>query len=247
MDTLAQNVVGVSHKLEEAAGDATIPRSNIYATWRRNLSGDVPGDQFPWPTMISAINYGMSYTASMFWAGSNLFVDCRTGNCTFGPYQSLTVGTQCHETTNLLDIDADNISLPDGPYLRSADGILNVSSTTEYPTADYFTDIGPLILNFQAIARPVEEEPTAIHCVMYWAVGTYLTTNMTNYTLYELDEVLWTNTSQEAKTSLNQTDHIWLVPPECWVNGTKFSDKKHDQCENFVHSTAQLGLQVYTF
>ncbi|KAF2115360.1 hypothetical protein BDV96DRAFT_646365 [Lophiotrema nucula] len=246
MDTMAQNVVSTVQRLEVTGGEATAPRNNNYATYNVYTSGEDPGDQLPWPSMVSAINFGMSYTASMFWAGSLLPVDCLTGNCTFGPYQSLGVENICHDVTHLLDkSDASVYSLPDGPFLRANDGLINISSTTDYPTNDLFPDIGPLITNFQAIANPSLEEPVAIQCALYWAVSTYTASNMTNYTFYEPTTSVWTNTTEEAMTKYNQTEYIYMTPPECWVNGTQFKDTSDERCLNWVGSLAQLGLQNF--
>ncbi|KAF2478285.1 uncharacterized protein BDR25DRAFT_309066 [Lindgomyces ingoldianus] len=245
MDTLVQNVVDTEHKLEITRGVATLPRTNNYATFNMYTSGEDPGDQLPWTTMVTAIDFGMQYTASYFWAGSNLFVYCLTGNCTFGTYQSLVVEPQCHDMTKYLDTsDADVYKMPDGLYLRKEDGLLNISSTTKYPSNDLFPGIGPLILNFQAIANPSLDKPVAIQCVMYWSVNTFGSTNMTNYTLYEVETSRWTNTSEAAKTEYKQKHGIWLIPPECYLNGTQIKDPaKDDRCINWITPMAQLGLQ----
>ncbi|ORY07298.1 hypothetical protein BCR34DRAFT_27719 [Clohesyomyces aquaticus] len=247
MDTLVQNVVDTEQHLEVTRGVATLPRSHHYASFNMYTSGEEPGDQLPWPTMVSAIDFGMQYTASMFWAGSNLFVYCITGNCTFGNYQSLVVLPQCHDMTEHLDkSDPDIYMLPDGLYLQKRNGILNISTTTEYPTSDKFQGIGPLISNFQVIANPRLEEPTAMQCAFYWSVATFRSANMTNFTLYEPDVTYWTNTSDAAKTKYKQPEDIWLIPPECYLNGTEIKDpKSDDRCINRVTPLAQLGLQNF--
>jgi hypothetical protein len=249
MDTLAQNVVDTYHKLQVIPGVATVPRTNAYQTFRPYLTGRTMGDQLPWPAMISAINYGMSYTASLFWADLGVPYVCVTGNCTLEAYQALEVTSQCRDMTDRLDLnDPEIIQMPGGPHLRKGDGYLNISTTTEYPAPDLFSDVGPLIANFKAISNTNLEtlnETTAIQCVMYWAVGTYQTTNLTNYTLWEIPSSMWTNTSEEARTSHNQTDEIYLYPPECWVNGTRINEKDDWQCTYFVAPLAQLGLQNY--
>lgn len=207
------------------------------------------GDQLPWPEMISAINYGMSFTNSLFWHDMGVNYTCITGNCTVEAHQRLEVTSQCRDMTDRLDLsDPDMIQLPGGPQLRKGDGYLNISTTTEYPSADLFSDVGPLIANFQAISNTNLEdrnESTAIQCVMYWAVGTYKITNLTNYTFFDIPSSLWTNTSEQARTMYNQTDRVLLYPPECWVNGTRIKDKNDWQCTYFVDPIAQLGLQNY--
>ncbi|KAF2195656.1 hypothetical protein K469DRAFT_681934 [Zopfia rhizophila CBS 207.26] len=246
MDTLAQNVVGSVRRLEVTGGIATIPRTNNYATWNMYTTGEEPGDQLPWPEMVTAMNYGMSFTASFFQDGSVIPFTCKTGNCTFGPYQSLIVDHQCHDITDRLNASDDQVvRIPNGPFLRKKDGLLNVSSSTEYPSNDLFKDIGPLILNFQAITNPNLEKPIAIQCALYWSVSTFTTSNVTNQTLYELADATWTNTSEAAKTSYNQTKGVWLIPPECYVNGTQIEDTNDQRCQNWVSPLAQLGLQNF--
>ncbi|KAF2199504.1 hypothetical protein GQ43DRAFT_113870 [Delitschia confertaspora ATCC 74209] len=246
MDFFAQNVVDTYHNLEITSGVASLPRSHVYTTYTDYTTGEEPGDQLPWVTMISSINFGISYTASMFWADSNLLVWCRTGNCTFGSYQSLGLDRQCRDITEFLDTsDEGVIRIPNGPYLRKGDGLLNASTTTEYPSLDIFKDVGPLLVNFQAIANPMLEEPVAIQCVLYWSVSTFSATNMTNFTLYEPVSSTWTNTSDTARTSYNQSSSIYLTPPECWVNGTHITDPSNQHCTNRITSLAQLGLQNF--
>lgn len=248
MDTLAQNVLSTYSKLEITDGIATIPRINNYGTFNEYTTGDVPGDQLPWPSMVAAINYGLSYTSSLFWAGSELPVHCLTGNCTFGTYQSLIVERQCMDVTGYLDSSDDSVvKIPRGPHLRRLDGIINSSATTEYPAMDIFKDVGPLITNFQVITNPDLElwAPVAMQCVLYWAVNTFGNSSMTNFTLYEPITGRWTNLSTEARTTYKQPDYIILQPPDCWINGTQITNSTDERCQNWVGNLAQLGLQNF--
>ncbi|KAF2000615.1 hypothetical protein P154DRAFT_434859 [Amniculicola lignicola CBS 123094] len=250
MDTIAQNVVDTVIKSEVTGGMGILPRSNNYATFNKYTTGETPGDQLPWVSMVTAINFGTSYTSSFFWQGSQLPAVCWSGNCTFAAYQTLGVDAKCRDRTKDLDYGVEGlVGLADGPYLRRKDGILNVSSTTTYPPADLFPELGPLILNFQAIANPLiddQVDPVAIQCALYWAVGTYKTTNMTNFWLYDDPTSVATNTSEASRTKYGMEDYILIYPPECWVNGTiiEEKDERHfDLCTNWISPLGQLGLQ----
>jgi hypothetical protein len=247
MDTLAQNVIGTIQKLEVTEGIATLPRSTQYNTFLNYGTGKDLGDPLPWPSMVSAINYGMSYTGSLFWAGSSLPPICQTGNCTYGTYQSLVVESRCINVTERLDWGSypDVYYLPGGPYLRKADGMLNISTTTTYPPTNRFGHIGPLIVQFQAIANPFFEQPTAIQCVVYWAVAKFAQTKVSNYVLDDPITELWTNTTTEAETEYGSPDNIIIHPPECWVNGTEIKNATDERCEYWIHPTAQTGLQNF--
>jgi hypothetical protein len=247
MDTLAQNVIGTVQRLEITQEMATLPRSTQYNTYLNYGTGQYLGDPLPWPSMVSAINYGMSYTGSLFWAGSSLPPNCQTGNCTYGTYQSLIVESQCRNITEKLDWSTypDVYYLPGGPYLRKADGKLNISTTTTYPDPDHFDHIGPLIVQFQAIANPFYEQPTAIQCVMYWAVAKFAQTKVSNFVLDDPITDVWTNTSKEAETEYGSGKYILLYTPECWVNGTEIKNATDERCGYWVHPTAQTGLQNF--
>ena len=105
--------------------------------------------------------------------------------------------------------------------------------------------MGPLILNLQAVANPTGKDPTAMQCVMYWAVATFDNTNVTNFSLDEEPAKIWTNTSTVAKTSHLQNNTIYLTPPECWGNGTRIDNTQDARCQYTIHPLAQLGLQNY--
>ncbi|KAF2711381.1 hypothetical protein K504DRAFT_465145 [Pleomassaria siparia CBS 279.74] len=251
MDALAQNVIGTLQRLDVTEGTALLPRNNAYSTYTVYGNGSNVNNYLPWPSMISAINYGLSYTSSFFWAASSLPPTCTTGNCTFGTYQSLVVESKCLNISDTLDWDTypEAYYLPGshGLLLRKEDGRLNVSTVTTYPETDRFGDIGPLIAHYQAIARPYSDYrlPTAIDCVLYWAVAKYTESKVDSYTLHDLKSSSWTNTTEEAKTRFNMNHAIILRPPECWANGTEVKDATDDDCVYTIYPKPQLALQQY--
>lgn len=248
-----QNVITVRGQEREVVGLGQVqsPISKLYeGQWQLGASGYKPGDQMPKMWMISAINEGFFYPASI--QNSDTVVDlvtCPSGNCTFGLYSTLSLCYKCANVTD--DVLCGNAyldpkSCPTGARTRLPDdsvsldpqtGVVNITSDDSYPKYSNMTGIGPLVARYLGLGY--WDKPAYVtECALYWCVNTYNATVQNNV----FNEVLvssWTNLSA-PQTFYGQTSHIGLYPGECYVDGKASSD-----CVFGVDPTSHRALQNY--
>ncbi|KAF2807957.1 uncharacterized protein BDZ99DRAFT_500237 [Mytilinidion resinicola] len=249
MDTLAQNVINIEPRLQPVKNNATIPRNVVYdSVFTYNTNGT---SSFPAADMIGAMNFGLSYTSSDLPYLPPLPFSCFSSNCTYAPYQSLEVDGDCRDISSVLDTSDDAyLKLPEGLMLIKNGGILNTSATALYSSNEFFDwkNMGQLILNYQAIYVDAynDYKPSAVQCVLVWAVTTYSTTNVTRGELWATpDLTTFKNTSAEARTAYGQTNDIYIRPEPCYVNGTKLDSSTDPNCLYQVDAKAQFALQKW--
>lgn len=139
--------------------NCSVPVSNTYYdSWQY---GDGAGDELPLIPMVSAIDTGFMYPADYSdYDSIERYVDCATGNCTFGQYTSLAVCSSCANISDSVITpcyhdgcpSSERIHLPDDSLsLDPVNGYLNITSDTVYPNASLLPDIGPLIARYKAL------------------------------------------------------------------------------------------------
>lgn len=128
---------------------------------------------------------GAAY-AGLFGSGqSTLIPYCPSGNCTWAPYETLSLCSQCVDVTNLIDrkqldhqahgCDRDLISspcflsLPNGLSLQRSDDVMSNMSGTLPPMM--LDKVGYSIVNFSML--DVTFSPWAAECSLYWCINTY--------------------------------------------------------------------------
>ncbi len=132
----------------------------------------------------------------LFGSGHNALTPyCPSGNCTWAPYQTLAVCSQCVNAADLIEytrsdhqvqscnFDDDNSSclwsLPNGLALTDS-AILNTSGTLSPMMLD---NVGQSLVNFSMLGYDEKKDPVATECSLYWCVNTYTAIfNNTNFT-----------------------------------------------------------------
>jgi len=70
----------------------------------------------------------------------------------------------------------------DALYLDYYNGLVASAGYTDYPNPDLLSDIGPLIINFVALARSsLKDDPTGVDYALYWCFSDWFDTSNTNY------------------------------------------------------------------
>jgi hypothetical protein len=252
-----------------------VNRTNRYEVSTRQTSGDGLGDQLPAPQVIGAVPAGLSYgmsvdsfTTGLEAANAAVAPNCPSGDCIFGPFQTIGTGHICQNISNQIQRDGtnwflpENAGLPNRLYLSHENGIVNTTTTDLYPDSEWFPvgHLGPLISNTYILAD-LYDPPFALECALFWSV--YTITSKVNstvgYSEYRYDSktwpIQWNWTDTSIHTTTNQTNDIVLTPPHCFVNGAhidNINDPKvldpHDnqsECVFTVSALAHHGLQNY--
>lgn len=176
-------------------------------------------------------------------------VDCETGDCEFGYYQSLAVCSQCADLTSsvLYDSDLDIYWMSDYPniWLDGSQGVLNMTSTTQYPVSDALPQGGPLIASFQGMSAlntsSSGDAASAMECAIYWCIEQYHG-SMGNYSMTETIIRDWTNLALQL--SYDDPIDIELTPPTCYSDGIETSADA-PECTFTATKLAHRALQNY--
>ena len=122
----------------------------------------------------------------LFGSGNNAVTPyCPSGNCTWAPYQTLAVCSQCVDVTDVIEytlsdrrVQSCNFgddnwsclwSLPNGLALNDST-ILNASGTLPPMMLD---NVGQSLVNFSMLGYDEKNNPMATECSLYWCVNTY--------------------------------------------------------------------------
>ena len=131
----------------------------------------------------------------LFGSGHNTLTPyCPSGNCTWAPYQTLAVCSQCVNVTGLVkytqsnhqvqscELDDDESpclwALPNGLTLNDSIA-LNTSGTLPPMMLD---KVGHSLVNFSMLGYDEQNDPVAIECSLYWCINTY--TAIVNNTVF---------------------------------------------------------------
>ena len=134
--------------------------------------------------------------AGLFGSGQNTFNPyCPSGNCTWAPYQSLALCSQCVNVTSLIkptplgceryvescdfdgcdqhvDFSSCFFSLPNGLGLKASGRVKSAISGTLPPMM--LDRVGYAIANFSLL--DITDSPWAVECSLYWCINTYTAT-----------------------------------------------------------------------
>lgn len=119
---------------------------------------------------------------------------CPSRNCSWAPYQTLAVCSQCVNVTGLIEYTQSNHrvpgcdlddhessclwSLPNGLALNNG-AALNTSGTLPPIMLD---KVGHSLVNFSMLGYDQKQDPVATECSLYWCVNTY--TAIVNNTIF---------------------------------------------------------------
>ena len=151
--------------------------------------------RFSFPSDISSSFKAAAYNG-LFGSGHNTLTPyCPTGNCTWAPYQTLAVCSQCVNVTGLIkliqpnrqvqgcELDDDESpclwSLPNG-LTQNPNTTLNTSGTLPAMMLD---KVGQSLVNFSMLGNYHEQDDSvAVECSLYWCINTY--TAIVNNTVF---------------------------------------------------------------
>lgn len=244
----------------------SVPRTNRYEWWQYESSGAEIGDQIPIAAVQAAVDYGLSYGFS--WEGDQPVREpnCTSGNCDFGPYQTIGVDTICIDISDKIQSNGQDYYIPANAGLDSDlplpidGGLINSTTSFLYPDTDWFprlNDLGPLISNTYIISNwngSLNQPPFAVECILFWTVITYESETLGGY-WNETSLSNWTANYPINQTSFGQVNDITMTPPYCYVNGSSITDYYSEdvldpidgmsECIYTVKYMAQYALQYY--
>lgn len=239
----------------------TFPKTNVYSDYQ-----GMESDDDPWAatTMINAVKFGVSYMTGLDDAvNGEIPIDCPTGYCEFGQYQTLTIRSYCVDRSDEIlerEDDYPYLTLPDtdlrlyhkggkrddiGPYRQM---FITSRSYTNYSEKVFGGKLPTLITRTVVIVnRTGWETPVAFECAFRWAVRTVVGEVNQAYSSFMNETTVsynWTSTDKPKNENL--TFVLW--PNECWVNNTLVV-KEHNEtfynqeCSYRISKKAQKGLQ----
>ena len=123
----------------------------------------------------------------LFGSGHNAVAPyCPSGNCTWAPYQTLAVCSQCVNVAGLIEytrsdhqVQSCNLnvedsscswSLPNGLAPNDSSVVLNTSGTLPPMMLE---NVGQSLVNFSMLGYDKLNNPVATECSLYWCVNTY--------------------------------------------------------------------------
>ncbi|KAK2592312.1 hypothetical protein QQS21_010002 [Conoideocrella luteorostrata] len=197
LGTFIQNTVVVlsSDKFLGKGADAKLPIAYTFNTINPLSSKTHPEQSGTTTAMLASIMYGWSYyedvdREALSLSPSQVYVpfpvNCSTSHCTWGPVNTLSVGSKCIPM-NWADHDETIISLPK----KTA---YNMTSQNNIPRSSVnLKDSALPTLLYIAAAGYVndttpEAEIEAVECIMYWKVQRYSKTSLTGHIWSETRE-----------------------------------------------------------
>ncbi|KAH8657577.1 hypothetical protein BGZ60DRAFT_531733 [Tricladium varicosporioides] len=215
-----------------------------------------PDNAWPQTDLINGIKFGISYMSGIQDAiTANMPVQCPTGICDFGRYQTLGVESMCIDRSKeIMETRPNgfNYTLPGtGLTLRKVlskpnpQGLITAKSTNNTEST-LFPELGPRIVRTTLLINVWDSgEPVAMDCMLYWRVRTrdgFL--NITSGLVLEERRVPNATISWTPKTLPGGVSYS-IVPDECWVNNTKLVDKDSKDYENnCVYFVGYIGNQA---
>ena len=158
----------------------------------------------------------------LFGSGHNALTPyCPSGNCTWAPYQTLAVCSQCVNVAGLIEYtrsdhqiqgcnpDDDNSSclwsLPNGLALNDS-VVLNTSGTLPPMMLD---NVGQSLVNFSLLGYDEHNDQVATECSLYWCVNTY--TAIVNNTIFteRLSSSWYNATSTLPLANIPSADNLY--------------------------------------
>ena len=168
--------------------------------------------RFSYPNDLFSSFKGAAYNG-LFGFGQNALTPyCPSGNCTWAPYQTLAVCSQCVNVADLmvqrcnLDVYSSCLwSLPNGLALNDG-AMLNTSGTLPPMMLD---NVGQSLVNFSMLGYDETSDPVATECSLYWCVNTY--TAIFNNTIFteRLSRSWYNATSTLSLANIPSADDLY--------------------------------------
>ncbi|ORY12636.1 hypothetical protein BCR34DRAFT_587101 [Clohesyomyces aquaticus] len=233
----------------QITNETTVPRTSRFDLFRSTVSG-------PWPTtdMLNSIAWGNSDNTI---PQPRVTVDCPTGYCQFGLYQSLGVSHICvdrsadmatNENRTAYALPAANLAVMNTVSKSNPKGLVTVRSSTSADQTS-FPNIGPLLIRTSAIVNIWDDAPAALDCALFWSIHTY-NGSVAPETGFSLREDRWHDFNSHSVSSNPDEDIVLIQDPSCWFSNRHVSNVDepglYDKvCKNTVSHNASLALQHF--
>jgi Protein of unknown function (DUF3176) len=230
VNPIVQQLITVKTRPVDSAALASLGRAQSFLQYDSPPMIAMSADavSLPMPDMIGAMFEGIFFKPGSSSASSlEMSASCRTGNCTFPPFQSLAAGSSCEDVTHTINHTCGNdgayceYRLPNGLRVNRtfADTLWSSMVTTGYLDPVGAMRYGNSFFNFSTITtdgleESLEKGGTAMQCFLYWCVKTYKS-SVTNGQLHESVQDSWhSNTTEWLRSDgpLN-SKRLDLVPP----------------------------------
>lgn len=247
-DPFIQQVVTIKDQLVTTSEPASI---NVCDT---NAYDDYDAGSGPGGQTLPLRSLGAVYSGLFQYQGENRkssLMACSSGNCTFEPYQSLEICSECANITDLLNggrvslsesdqsVSYYNYTLPNGISWNSTNAIF-MQGTANYPLLRLNGNEKVVIANFTAMTSTPESVDgpalnpylNATECMLYFCIKTYEAASVRRGNLIE-DGYTTPSTTNYSRwfTSDNLDSNIGMTPSTCYLNGTRFeAPYKNNDC-----------------
>lgn len=253
LDPIIQQTVSINAHVVNSTEPATIGRAQSFLRYEHlsvpNAKGMEGYTDFPLPPtdMIAAMFDGIFSGASgPNTSSSSPNLSCPTGNCTFPPFQTLAVCSECENITNALHEKCDNreatvcdYSLPNGFNVRFyGPGFVATDGMSPLVGDQLYQSHPQTILNFTGIwsrfsattdtahfdtwGNTTKRDVTATQCSLYWCVNT-MQAVVTNGQISDTKIDSWYN---NKTTPVDRHDpssyNMKLKPPSLNPNDSSF-------------------------
>ncbi|KAL5358280.1 hypothetical protein BJX96DRAFT_163644 [Aspergillus floccosus] len=265
-EPFVQQVVAIEQKLIPAEDLASIQICNA-SMYKDFTHGGGPGLNALPLHSLGALYSGLFRAQG--YSSMTSAMQCPSGNCTFGPYQSLGICSRCANITELLHgskrtfaIEGDEhlssydpyyyYELPNGLAWNSSERRL-INTRTDVDLLRLNSSNTALITNFSAIALTIDslwsEPPSgwggspklnATECMLYFCVRSYEAAVHAG----GLSENTTSISSYSNYSSSAPLNNIFLTPNECYFNATRqkaYGDNEH--CAYMLSPFSHLAMR----
>jgi hypothetical protein len=198
-----QSVSYPSWKVPQSQKTASVPYAQAFRQYEAATFGGT--NTYVGEPMMAAMYNGV-FSSNLTQSSSSLQVTCATGNCTFPPYASLGVCSQCADVSSTLQSTSVEIpSDPSGPGEEGAGGAYGTRFTLPNGLSSLWTDRAVAFLNMSSPAKLNSDAlsaylrtgtistisvigfsrgfgmPFAVDCVWYFCVRSYNSSSSSTY------------------------------------------------------------------
>lgn len=274
IDALIQSAISIPQQrvfndvLYERSGanitnTTTFPKTSEYFGWQAMRSTEEP-----WATteMINAVKFGISYMSGLGDSiSADTVVECPTGYCDFGKYQTLGVHYSCVDRSNdIVEVEEENsypyLTIPGtGLQLYHQGGsdflkMLIAANSSGHSDEDVFDTPGPLIVRTALLVDNWKgADPVGMECALFWRVKTALG-KVEIGSLDQNEGSFMSETTEpeffEFNLNPDNKQFAYLLNPkdECWINNDTLTEAEDpdlyiEECCYAVGAEAQIGLQ----
>ena len=159
--------------------------------------------------------------AGLFGSGQNtLNPHCPSGNCTWAPYQTLALCSQCVDVTSLIEATPSNCAIfDDSPCLWSPPNGLSLLKESGRAVSNRSGTLPPMVLdrvgyaivNFSLLSLINDRWLWAAECSLYWCINTY-TATLNNGRFAERLESSWYNATSTLPLASIPSEEVLNSP-----------------------------------